>query len=428
MKLKLLVIFASILVLSESASEPKFAPYIDVTRKDEFKLVDLSHKTGVKAFTLAFALGGHAGCDPTWAGEFPITEPFIIDQIKEFKKIGGDVIVATGGAMGPYLEASCSSPGALATAYKKILDATGSTHLDIDIEASIAVDNMNAALAQVQKERPQTTVSFTLMVQGDDYGITDALGVDLLKNAVKHGVRVDIVNPMTMEFGASKGGSWGDAVIRAAESTINQMKKIWPQKSSAELHKMLGVTPMIGRNFNGKIFEPAHAHQLVQWANSNRIGHLAFWSIGRDNGKCAAGGISPACSSIKQGDYEFTKAFNGFTGTSTGPDPTDPPVTDNPVTDKGTTQHHQNHTSPTTQHHQNHTSATTQPASHTTHKPGKVDCSIDGGQYPHETNCNQYWWCYGGVAHLNTCPSGTVFDIKITRCNFPKDAQRTDCH
>ncbi len=393
---------------------PKFAPYIDVTRKDEFKLVELSNKTGVKAFTLAFALGGNVGCEPTWGGEFPITEPFIINQIKDFKKIGGDVIVAMGGAMGPYLESSCSPSGALANAYKKILDVVGSTHLDIDVEATIPVDNMNAALAQVQKERPQTTVSFTLMVQGDDYGVTDVLGVDVLKSAAKHGVRVDIVNPMTMEFGASKSGPWGDAIIRAAESTINQMKQIWPQKSYADLRKMLGVTPMIGRNFNGKIFEPTHAHQLVQWANNNRIGHLAFWSIGRDNGKCPGGGISPSCSSIRQEEYEFTKAFNGFTGTSSGPEPTEPVVTENPAT--------------TQLPHQNHTSATTEPTSHTTHKPGKVDCSIAGSQHPHETNCNQYYWCYDGVAHLNTCSLGTVFDPKINGCNFPNDAKRTDCH
>jgi len=177
--------------------EPKFAPYIDVTRKDEFKLVDLSHKYGVKAFTLAFALGGSAGCEPTWGGEFPINEPFIINEIKAFKAIGGDVIVATGGAMGPYLEASCSSSQALAKAYKKILDTVGSTHLDIDIEASIGVDNMNAALAQLQKENPSITVSYTLMVQGDDYGVTNELGVNVLKNAAKHGVRnyFQYINP-----------------------------------------------------------------------------------------------------------------------------------------------------------------------------------------------------------------------------------------
>jgi len=247
-----------------------------------------------------------------WAGQANITEPYIINEVKAFKAIGGDVIVATGGAMSPYLENSCTSASALAAAYKKILDTVGSTHLDIDVETTLNLDNLNTALAQLQKQNPQITVSFTLMVQGDDYGLNDALGVAVLTNAVKHGVRVDIVNPMTMEFAASAGGTWGDAVIKAAQSTLVQMKKIWPQKSDADLKKMLGVTPMIGRNFNGKIFEVAHAKQLVAWAKSNNIGHLGFWSVGRDNGKCAGKAVAPSCSSISQADYDFLKAFSSF--------------------------------------------------------------------------------------------------------------------
>jgi chitinase len=62
-------------------------------------------------------------------------------------------------------------------AYKQALDIVGTTHLDIDVEAPIDNNKVNAALAQVQRERPDVTVSYTLMVQGDDYGITPELGV-----------------------------------------------------------------------------------------------------------------------------------------------------------------------------------------------------------------------------------------------------------
>lgn len=130
------------------------------------------------------------------------------------------------------------------------MDTAGSDHLDIDIEGAFTFDTMNEALAILQKERPNSTLSFTLVVQGDVYGVTDSLGVDVLKNAVKHGVRVDIVNPMTMEFDSALP-SYGDAVIAAGKSTVKQMKKIWLQKSDKELMKMLGITPMIGKNNNG---------------------------------------------------------------------------------------------------------------------------------------------------------------------------------
>ena len=77
--------------------------------------------------------------------------PNFMDQIIEFQ--------------GPYLENSCTSVDALATAYKTILDVVGTTHIDVDVESSINMDQMNQALAKVQQERPSTTVSFTLMVQ-----------------------------------------------------------------------------------------------------------------------------------------------------------------------------------------------------------------------------------------------------------------------
>ena len=182
--------------------------------------------------------------------------------------------------------------------------------MDIDVEAPVNLDLMNQALAQVQRERPDVTVSFTLMVQGEDYGLTPQLGVDVLKNAKQNGVRVDIVNPMAMEFGTISP-DYGDAVINAAKAVLVQMKEIWPEKSDADLKKMLGVTPMIGNNFSGKVFELAHARKLVEWAKTERIGLLAFWSIERDNGGCR-GQVSPYCSGVDQREYEFTQIFKGF--------------------------------------------------------------------------------------------------------------------
>ncbi|KAI2807703.1 hypothetical protein BLOT_005642 [Blomia tropicalis] len=382
--------------------EPVVAPFVDVTRMPGDYLTKIHKETGLSAVTLAFVLGGAAGCDPQWGGEGGIDNPQILESIHNFQRSGGKVILATGGAMGPYLETACSSPNALSDAYKKALNTVGSTHLDIDIEASVSLDIMNEALQILQKQIPDLTISFTLMIQGDDYGLTDVLGVEVLRNADKHGVKVDIVNAMTMEYG-TKLSDWGEAVIAAAESVHNQMKQIWPAKSNEELYAMLGITPMIGRNFNGKIFQIEHAKRLVQWAKTKKIGHLAFWSLGRDNGNCAGGGVSPDCSSIAQGDLEFTRIFQQYAGTKIDP------TTDDP--------HH-------------HPTTTSNPPPHekTTPKPHqKIDCSIENAHYPHETECAKYYWCYNGQPHLETCGAGTVWDPKINGCNFARDAHRTDC-
>jgi len=123
---------------------------------------------------------------------------------------------------------------------------------------------------------------------------------------------------------------WGDSVINAAIATLGQMKGIWPEKSEEELKSMLGVTPMIGRNFNGKVFETHHGTKLVNWANENSIAHLSFWSIGRDNGDCPGGTLSPYCSGTTQGPQEFTKIFQGFRVNPPGPTTTRPTTTTDP--------------------------------------------------------------------------------------------------
>ena len=344
-----------------------------------------------------------------WGGEIAIDDSKIINEIREFRAAGGDVIISTGGALGPYLESSCGSASALANAYKRVLAVTGSTHLDIDIESSIPVDNMNQALASMQRENPSITVSYTMMVQGDDYGITIELGTTVLKNAVKNGVNVDIVNPMTMDFGSSK--PWGDAVISAAEATHRQMKEVWPEKSDQELYSMLGVTPMLGRNDNGALFNQDHARQLVNWAKAKQVGHLSFWSIGRDKG-CAGQRVGPTCSSIAESDYEFTKIFMAF---DDGKElPTGKPITEPPVTHRTVTR------PPVTR--------PTQPDRPTTrHGVQPVDCSVDDTRFPDPDDCNKFYHCYGGKAHVEACGEGTIWDTEKGLCNYPQDVNRPEC-
>lgn len=286
-----------------TAAEIAVAPYIDITRPSP-TLPEVAAATGQKYFTLAFVLGSHAGCAPAWGGTIDLDEPRIIDQIDQLRASGGDVIIASGGALGPYLEHSCGSAEALYDAYTQVLDATGSNHLDVDVEASIPHSMVNQALKRLVDERG-TTVSYTLRVQGQDYGL-DPYSVQILQDAQAKGLR-PIVNPMLMNFGYT--GDWGQAMIDAAESVLGQMDQIWTGGGNAAY---LGITPMIGRNDTGMTTTQAHARALESWAGANGIAFIGFWSIGRDNGGCAGGGVRPDCSGIAQSAYEFTNIFKGF--------------------------------------------------------------------------------------------------------------------
>jgi chitinase len=267
---------------------PRAWPHLDIAMTTQ-AMTQVANATGHKFFTTAFVLGRAAGGEPAWGGTIPLTEPRIEGDIRNRRNVGGDVTVAFGGAVGPYLEHNRTSVTALAGAYTRVIDTLRTKHLDVDIEASVNVDMM------------------------DDFGLTPILGTDLSQNAKANGVRVDVVNPMTVERGSSRSNR-GDAVIAAAEWTLHQMAQIRPEKTDSQRTRMLGVAPMIGRNFNGRTFTQGPARQLVTWATDNHIESLAFWSIGRDNGGCPGGGVSPTCSSISQSTFEFTNIFKGFHG------------------------------------------------------------------------------------------------------------------
>jgi len=97
--------------------------------------------------------------------------------------IGGDVAVSFGGAESPYL--SVCRRGDAGRRLGKVIDAFNISHIDFDVEASIPIDTMNKAIAQVQRDRPGTIGQHTLEVVADSYGIVDSIGTQVLSNAVQ---------------------------------------------------------------------------------------------------------------------------------------------------------------------------------------------------------------------------------------------------
>ncbi|KAF7493278.1 putative bifunctional chitinase/lysozyme [Sarcoptes scabiei] len=258
------------------------------------------------------------------------------------------------------------------------------------LQAPVKVDLMIKALKRLRAQLSNLTISFTMMVQGDDYGLTNILGTDILRECSRNALEIDIVNAMTMEFG-TKEISWGDAVIGSAKSVHGQLKQIWPRKSDQQLYSMIGITPMIGRNFNGKVFTIDHANQLVRWASESKIGMLSFWSISRDNGRCPGGGISPDCSSISQKDIDNDEKMTTTVPTTTISNQTSPSI------------------------------------STTTKKSTKIICTEEDMFVSHPYDCNGYYWCYQNQPHLMKCPINTIWDQNIKACNHPWEAKRKDC-
>jgi carbohydrate binding protein with CBM5/12 domain len=311
------------------------APYVDISLYPTFNLSQAASAAGSRYFTLGFVLNVGGECTAGWSNYSALDSGFMQDDIASLRAMGGDVSISVGGANGSEPASSCSSPGALQAQYQRIVSTYQLSHLDFDVEGAgladaAVVDRRNKAIAGLEGANPNLKISYTLPVLPS--GLTQD-GINLLRNAVTDGVRVDVVNMMTMDYGGPNS-DMGGAAISAANSLVGQLGSIFTGKSNSQLWAMVGITPMIGQNDSqGEVFTLADAQNVISFAKSHGVTELSFWSAGRDNGGCPGQTYaSPSCSGLAQNQWAFSSAFASFTdggGGPTGPPPP-PPTCGNP--------------------------------------------------------------------------------------------------
>jgi chitinase len=298
------------------------APYVE-TWGSTSAMANAQAATGLKYYTLAFVIAGN-GCTATWNGDTSIDSSGWQTAINNLRASGGDVIVSFGGAAPTELAQACSSVSTLQAQYKRVIDTLNLTRVDMDIEGpgviddDAANDRRNQALAALQQQYAAAgkhlTVDYTLAT--DPTGLPSE-GTDLLKNAKSRGLDVNLVNPMTMDYGPNM--DMGQAAINAANGLHTQLGQIWTTKTSDQLWAMEGNTPMIGVNDSkNEIFTTANASSLESFAASHGMQELAFWSLGRDKACATNGTLSDTCSGTPQSAYQFARTFNAITGGSSG--------------------------------------------------------------------------------------------------------------
>jgi len=303
------------------------APYTEVWNSPS-AMTDVMNATGLKYFTLAFVIDG-GGCNATFNGDTSITDAGWTSGINSVRAAGGDVIASFGGASGSEEALACTSVSTLETQYKRVIDGLNLTRLDFDIEGSAlnnttANDRRNQALADLQSQYAaagkRLDIDYTLPV--DPSGL-ESNAISLLNNAKSHGVNVNLVNIMTMDYGSAT--DMGNAAISAAQGLHTQLGQIWTSKSSAQLWAMEGNTPMIGVNdTSSEVFSTSDASDLESFAQTNGIQELTFWSLGRDRACATSGGTTQdGCSGTPQSTWQFSSIFNAITGGTTPP--TSPP-------------------------------------------------------------------------------------------------------
>lgn len=304
--LPVIVVLVALLTGCSTPPAPTVTPYVDVT-SDTFDLVDAVDATGVQRAVLSFVLATGGTCTPSWGGIRPLDDPALQAQEAALRERGVDLVVASGGAEGEYLEQACESPEALAGAYRAALDATGARSLDVDVESGIEADRVVAALAELQRERG-TEVTLTLRVVDADTGL-EPVALDLVRRSVAAGVAVT-VNPMVMNFPYT--GGWGDAMVAAVDTVAGQLAEVRPGWTATDPTLALGATVMIGRTDLGAVTTLDDATTVRDHARAIGLTRLGLWSLARDNGRCPGRAVAaPDCSGVAQPDFAFTTLLDG---------------------------------------------------------------------------------------------------------------------
>jgi hypothetical protein len=294
-----------------AANWPYAAPYVDMGAWPTPALSQLSSASGLHGFTLGFVTS--AGCKASWFNAYDPRTAWQKSEIDKLRAAGGDVKISFGGASGIELAQACTDVNKLAAEYSAVVNAYGAKYADFDIEgAAVAepasISRRSQALAKVQQSHSGLKISLTLPVLPE--GLT-ADGLNVVKAAKNAGVTIDVVNVMAMDYYRS-GTDDGDAAVKAAQSTHDQLKQIYSSKSDTQIWKMVGVTPMLGKNDDGSVFNQSDARQLVSAAKQHHYGMLGFWEETRDRNAC--NGALYQCTNIPQKPYEFSKIFAQYTG------------------------------------------------------------------------------------------------------------------
>ena len=303
---------------------PIVAPYYYIwgyNNKDAYKtysLMEYYKGTGGKCVTLAFIIGNSQGKMNTEIYD-------MLDDIKAFQAVGGTIIISFGGAVAPYLEDFLPEDQMYDTIEKLLLD-TGCRAIDWDVEgAHILFKNTNDKRAKVivrlQKKFPNLYISFTLPVY-PTFGLDQGC-MTLLKDAITAGVNINIVNGMAMDYYMNPspakwnderlpppGKTWGGIACEIGDMMVGLFKTLYPNKSNAELYRMVGLCPMIGTQDDYSIFKVSDFRIVSEYAKKNNIGLVTFWAINRDQvatEKNKSYGL-PVLSYQNKEDFEFYKA------------------------------------------------------------------------------------------------------------------------
>ena len=304
-----------VLCLSQAVSAVEVSPYFHSWGGS---LLEAKRDADMTSATLAFVVTrGNCAITPGFLEKLP--------EARNYVAAGGRLLLSFGGEDGVYAEIACRDDNQLFALMEKVMDDSGSRRFDFDIEGPQLLNTEGTArrarvLARLQAKYPDLYVSFSL--PGWLRGFNPP-AIDLLTTTQAAGVRIDMVNVMSQSFGLENlrtmvvPSTVGQASVMTFQAAANQMASIFQNKTQSQLYAMMGITPMIGKNNDGSTFTLNDARTVADFAKSNGVGLISYWSFQRDQAQATDGfGDLNSFSGVAQSNFQFHSIFKSAGGST----------------------------------------------------------------------------------------------------------------
>ncbi|TYB68479.1 hypothetical protein FXF51_11605 [Nonomuraea sp. PA05] len=271
------------------APHAAFVGFVDTAREPTFDLPGQARRTGVRRYALGHLVAGGDGCSPKWSG-LPDTDPPVMaggadqsaataddasqdsdvpdqegagaarahtraglldpgrnpvaNRIGKLRAMGGDAAPVFGGPDGPELAATCTRPGGLAAAYRRVVGAFDAEAVDFEVRDSAdraAVLRRARAIHAVQRER-RLKVSFSLPLRRDGLAPGDAA---MLRATREAGAEVGTVNLLAAIEPRSTRGARLGLVAASVRAAAEQVARAHGLTDPVAAWRSIALTPVL---------------------------------------------------------------------------------------------------------------------------------------------------------------------------------------
>lgn len=304
---------AMVLCLSQGASAYEVEPYFHSWGGS---LHTAKQNAGMTSAMLAFAVTrGSCVMDVGFLEKLP--------EARSYVASGGKLTLSFGGAAGTFAEIACKDDNQLFSMIERVMNEAGTRRLDFDVEGHQLLNAEGNArrarvLARLKAKYPDMYISISLpgWLQG-----FSADSMNLLRTTMSAGVKIDRIVAMSQSFGLENirtmvsPSTVGQATIMTFRAAATQVQSLYPYMSQDQVHAMMGITPMIGKNDDGSVFTLDDAQTVANFAKNNGVGMISYWSFQRDRAQANNSSWDlNSYSGVAQSDFQYHAIFKAAVG------------------------------------------------------------------------------------------------------------------